>query len=233
MFPMRINKFLTSANFCSRRQADKFISEKKVKINNRIAVLGDKVEKEDLLFVDNKEIVISGHEKIYLAFHKPVGVICTSDKNSPNNIIDYLHYPDRIYPVGRLDVSSSGLILLTNDGELVNKILKAKNKIEKEYLVAVDKSLSESFLASLRSGMKIDGFKTLPAKVEKLSDKTFKIIIIEGKKRQVRRMCERFGLNVTSLIRTRIGSITLDSINKGKYIELSQDQIYKLLNIRA
>ncbi|HEX9664502.1 MAG TPA: pseudouridine synthase, partial [Patescibacteria group bacterium] len=211
MFPIRINKFLSEANYCSRREADRLISAKKVKINDQIASLGDKVEKNDQVFVEGLEIRLTTAEKIYLVFHKPVGIICTSAKVK-DNIIDYINYPERIYAVGRLDVASSGLILLTNDGELANKILKAQSKIEKEYLVTVSRKLTRQFLENLRRGVVIDHYKTLPAKVSRISDKIFSIAIVEGKNRQIRKMCQRFGYDVLKLKRIRIGSLNLNKL---------------------
>lgn len=218
---IRINKFLTKANFCSRRAADRLIEAKKVRINNRLAILGDKIGERDRVFVEGQEIKTNKTEKIYLAFNKPVGVICTTDKNSPNNIIDYIKYPQRIYPIGRLDVNTSGLILLTNDGEMVNKILKGREMIEKEYLVTVDKSINDDFLKRLEKGVMIDGFRTLPSKTEAIDDKKFSIVIIEGKNRQIRRMCEKLGYNVVGLKRFRIGNLTLDDLKEGKYKTIS------------
>ncbi|PIY95944.1 MAG: 23S rRNA pseudouridine synthase F [Candidatus Kerfeldbacteria bacterium CG_4_10_14_0_8_um_filter_42_10] len=229
MSSTRINKYLTQANYCSRRQADKLIVAKKVRIDNRVAQLGDQVKKGERVFVDGKEIKLS-QNKTYLAFHKPVGIICTTDPKSKDNVIDYLHYPERIYPIGRLDVNSSGLILLTNDGTIVNKILKGRHKIEKEYLVGVDKSLTPDFINSLKKGVLMDGYKTMPAEVNRLADKEFSIVLNEGKNRQIRRMCEEFGYNVLKLKRVRIGNIELNGLSVGRYRKLENEEIEKLLN---
>lgn len=225
MYTTRINKFLTSANFCSRRAADRLIEAKKIRINDRLAVLGDKVGEGDHVFVDGKEIKSSETEKIYLAFNKPIGVICTTDKNSPNNIIDYIKYPERIYPIGRLDVSSSGLILLTNDGEFVNKILKAEEKIEKEYIVDIDKTINADFLKKMQKSFYIDGQKTIPATISQIADRRFSIVITQGKKRQVRRMCEKLGVNVVKLHRIRIGKLSIDNLKIGEYKKISKNDI--------
>ncbi|MBI3631638.1 MAG: rRNA pseudouridine synthase [Candidatus Staskawiczbacteria bacterium] len=230
---MRINKFLTYVNYCSRREGDRLIEKKEVKINKKIAVLGDQVEKNDQVFVKGKLLTELNDPKIYLVFHKPIGVISTTDASAKNNIIQSLNYSERVYPVGRLDVASSGLMILTNDGEIVNKILKAENKIEKEYLVGVDKTLTEKFLQQLQSGVVLDGYQTLPAMVKKKSDKTFSMIIVEGKNRQIRRMCNTFGYNVVSLTRIRIGKISLIDLKiaVGKFKKLSQKVIMSSLGL--
>jgi len=228
MLSIRINKFLTQANYCSRRQADKLIEAGRVRIDSRTAKLGDQVKQGERVLVDGKEIKLS-QSKIYLAFHKPVRIICTTDLQSKDNIVDYLHYPERIYPVGRLDVNSSGLILLTNDGTIVNKILKGRYKIEKEYLVTVDKSLTPDFMNGLEGGILMDGYKTMPAKVKKLADKEFSIVLKEGKNRQIRRMCEKFGYNVLKLKRVRIGNIELGDLSVGRYRKLNNKEMERLL----
>ncbi|MBI3459012.1 pseudouridine synthase [Candidatus Azambacteria bacterium] len=230
---MRINKYLTYVNYCSRREGDRLIEKGEVKINQRIAVLGDQVEKGDRVSVQGKLLVESNDQKIYLVFYKPIGVISTTDSLAKNNIIQSINYPERVYPVGRLDVASSGLMILTNDGEIVNKILKAENKMEKEYLVGVDKSLTEKFLEHLRLGVMLDGYKTLSATVKKISDKSFSIILIEGKNRQIRKMCNVFGYNAISLTRIRIGKISLSGLNiaVGKFKKLTKASIVNSLGI--
>ncbi len=225
---MNINKYIAQAGIASRRGADLLIKAGQVKINDKIAIPIHKVGPTDQVFVDGK-LIKPVTKLVYLAFHKPVGVICTTDPNSPNNIIDHIKYPTRIFPIGRLDVNSQGLILLTNDGELAQEVMKAKT-IEKEYLVWVDKNLDEAVIAGLSNGtVVIDGFPVLPAKVQKLSDRSFKITIIEGRNRQIRRMCEAFRMNVTKLQRVRIGQITLGNIKESKYIEIEPKDIRKLL----
>lgn len=227
---MRINKFLAQAGVCSRRQADQLISAGRIKINQKIARLGDQVNASDQVEAKGQIVRNQAGEKVYLAFYKPVGLICTCDPKAKDNIINYINYSARIYPIGRLDVSSSGLILLTNDGEIVNKILKGKSKVEKEYIVDVDKSLTSSFLTSLRKGVILDNYRTLPARVAKLADKKFSLTIVEGKNRQLRRMCEKLGYQVKKLIRVRIGSLKLGTLKEGEYKKLSSAQIKKLLN---
>lgn len=225
---MNINKYIAQAGIASRRGADEIIKEGRVRINEKIAIPIHKVGPKDRVFVDNKEIK-PVNKLVYLAFNKPVGVICTTDKESPNNIIDHIKYPMRIFPIGRLDVNSSGLILLTNDGDLAQEVMKAKT-IEKEYIVSVDKEIDEAMMIGLSNGtVVIDGYPVLPAKVEKLTDRSFRIVIVEGRNRQIRRMCEAFRVNVTKLERVRIGQIELKGIKVSKYIELPPENIKKLL----
>jgi 23S rRNA pseudouridine2604 synthase len=230
---MRINKFLSEANFCSRRQADKLIGLGRVKINGRVAGLGDQVQEGDRVLVDGKEIQRDKQKKIYLLYHKPAGVIVTTNESSPDNIIKKINYPERVYPIGRLDVNTSGLILLTNDGSVVNKILKGENKVEKEYEVRVDKTLTEEFIQKVRKGfvLKKEEYPTLPAKVSVLGEKIFRTTIVEGKKRQIRRMCKQLGYEVEKLKRIRIGQLSLDRIKLalGEYIPISENQINKLI----
>jgi len=225
---MNINKYIAQAGIASRRGADEIIKEGRVRINEKIAIPIHKVGPKDRVFVDNKEIK-PVNKQVYLAFNKPVGVICTTDKESPNNIIDHIKYPMRIFPIGRLDVNSSGLILLTNDGDLAQEVMKAKT-IEKEYVVSVDKEIDEAMMIGLSNGtVVIDGYPVLPAKVEQLSPRSFKIVIVEGRNRQIRRMCEAFRVNVTKLERVRIGQIELKGIKVSKYIEIPPEKIKKLL----
>ncbi|MFA6272014.1 MAG: pseudouridine synthase [Patescibacteria group bacterium] len=213
----RINKYLTQANYCSRREADRLIEQGRVEINKRKAKLGDKVALGDDVVVDGERVKSDTAEKIYLAFNKPVGVICTSDPKAKDNIIDAVGYPERVYTIGRLDVISSGLILLTNDGEVVNKILRGQNKVEKEYQVEVTRDISEKFLKMMSTGVYINKYKTLPAKIKQTDVRKFSIVIIEGKKRQVRRMCEKLGYGVTKLKRVRIGKLELGNLKEGQY----------------
>lgn len=225
-----INKFISTSGYCSRKQADRLIKEGAVNINGKKAIATDKVDNNDIVEVGKYVIPHTKPKFIYLAFNKPLGVISTTDKNSKNNIMDYIKISERVFPVGRLDVKSEGLILLTNDGELTQKILKGKI-VEKEYEVNTDRNIDETFLNHLRHGVSLDGRKTLPAKVKSLDEKSFKITLVEGRKRQIRRMCEIFHRNVTKLVRTRIGQIKLDDIPVGKYKEISPEEIEKKLKI--
>lgn len=225
-----LNKFISTSGYCSRRAADRLIKDGKVKINGQLAKPIDKVDADDKVYVQEKEIKHTPIEKIYLAFNKPLGVICTTDDNSPNNIMDYIKIPQRVFPVGRLDVKSEGLILLTNDGELTQQILKGKT-VEKEYEVIVSKSLTNKFIEKLQSGIRIDNQLTLPAKINKIDDRQFSIIIVEGRKRQIRRMCEKYHYEVLKLKRVRIGQILLDKIPEGKFIEIDTQKISDLISI--
>lgn len=225
---MRINKFLASSGICSRRQADELIKSGKVTINGKTARLGDQVEGTEKIEVNRKPVTLN-KEKVYIAFHKPFGVICTTDPNAENNIIDYIKFPTRIFPIGRLDVESSGLILLTNDGEIVNKVSKAQNRFEKEYLVTVDQPTTPETLNKLSKGIVILGQKTLPAKVEKISPNQFSITIIQGMNRQIRRMCEAVGYTVKILKRIRIKNITLEGLARGKWRHLTSEEVEILL----
>lgn len=227
---MNINKYIAQSGLASRRGADELIKAGKVRINNEIAKPIDKVTENDKVFVEGK-LILKQEEMAYLAFNKPVGVITTSDPQAKDNIINFIKYPVRIFPIGRLDVNSQGLILLTNDGEVVNKILKGKNKVEKEYLVNVDRTLNDTHLVRWANGVTLDGYKTLPAKVEKINERQFKIVIHEGKNRQIRRMAQIFRYNVTKLVRVRIGKIELGDLKPGKYIELSKSEFYSKLGI--
>ncbi len=229
---MRINKFLTQANYCSRREADRLIEAGKVRIGSRKAKLGDQVGPSDMVYVGRNRIELDEVEKLYLMFNKPVGVICTTDPKARDNIINAVNSPERVYPVGRLDVSTSGLILLTNDGDLVNKILKAENRVEKEYIVEVDRKITPQFIDSLHRGVNIGGRrKTLPAVVKKINDRNFSITIMEGRKRQVRRMCEALGYEVTGLIRVRIGKLELGKLRPGQSKRIAEKKIKHALNI--
>jgi len=219
---------LAQAGHCSRREADALIQQGLVTVNDQVITLGTKVEQGDKVKAEGKLLTLDG-KKVYLVFYKPVGVICTTDDSKPDNIINYIKYPTRIFPVGRLDVSTSGLIILTNDGDLVNKISRRENNVEKEYLVRVDRDITDDFLRRLQSGVEIGGRRTLPAKVDKISERKFTLTITEGKNRQVRRMCEDLGYQVVKLVRTRIGQLTLDDMETGEWRELSATEVKEKL----
>ena len=202
----RINKYLSEVGYCSRREADKLIKEGKVTINGEISEIGTKVEEGDQVRVKGIRIENSKKQKnIYLAFNKPIGIVCTTDRRvEPNNVIDYIKYPKRIFPIGRLDKPSEGLILLTNDGDIVNKILRAKNNNQKEYLVSVNRQINKDFIQSMSNGVQILDTITKSCSVKQLGPKKFKIILTQGLNRQIRRMCESLGYRVRSLKRIRI-----------------------------
>ena len=223
----RLNKFISDTGFCSRREADKIIEQGRVSINGKIAELGTKVNAFDEVRVDGKLIREKTEKLIYLAFNKPVGIECTTNLEVQNNIIDYINYPKRIFPIGRLDKASEGLIFLTNDGDIVNKILRARNNHEKEYTVTVNKPITDSFIEKMGNGIPILDTITRKCKVEQISKFNFKIILTQGLNRQIRRMCEHLGYEVTALKRIRIINISLD-ISLGRYRELTDFEIKEL-----
>ncbi len=224
----RLNKYLSEVGYCSRRAADKLIDAGRVTINGKVPEMGTKVSTEDIVEVDGKLISKRKQDHIYLAFNKPIGIVCTTDTRvEKDNIIDYINYPKRIFPIGRLDKPSEGLILLTDDGDIVNKILRASNNHEKEYVVTVDKPISQMFVERMANGIPILDKVTKKCKVEKLSTLKFKIILTQGLNRQIRRMCEYLNYEVTDLKRTRIMNIKLD-VPVGEYRELTKDE-FKVL----
>jgi 23S rRNA pseudouridine2604 synthase len=224
----RLNKFLSESGFCSRRQADKLIDEKRITVNGKLPELGTKVGANDLIAVDGKIIAQKKEENIYLAFNKPVGIECTTNEKVRDNIISFINYPKRIFPIGRLDKDSEGLILLTDDGDIVNKILRAANFHEKEYLVTVNKIVNSDFIEKMGQGVPVLDTITRKCKVEKVNDNSFKIVLTQGLNRQIRRMCEYFGYEVIKLRRIRIVNIILD-VPIGKYRLLRQEEV-ELLN---
>ena len=225
----RINKYLSENGYCSRRVADRLIEEGKVTINGQIPEIGTKVEEADQVEVKGQRIKKSLKPKnIYLAFNKPVGIVCTTDRRvEPDNIIDFIKYPKRIFPIGRLDKLSEGLIFLTNDGDIVNKILRARNNHEKEYIVSVNRPINRDFIKSMRNGVEILDTITRKCSVEQLGPKKFKIILTQGLNRQIRRMCETLGYGVSSLKRIRIMNIKLD-MPTGKYREFTKEELLEL-----
>jgi 23S rRNA pseudouridine2604 synthase len=222
---IRINKYLSDIGYCSRRQADKLIEEGRVLVNGQAPEMGVKVTEADIISVDGKPLGKTEKKTVYLAFNKPVGVVCTTDaKVEKNNIIDYINYPERIYPIGRLDKNSEGLILLTNDGEIVNKILRARHFHEKEYWVEVDKPVTKEFIESMQNGVPILDTVTRKCQVKQSGKKQFKIVLTQGLNRQIRRMCEYLGYRVVKLKRVRIMHVTLD-VNVGKWRHLSKAEV--------
>jgi len=227
---MRINKYLSQIGICSRREADKLIDSGRIKVNNELAILGTKIKEGDKITIDNKLIKPKKKKIIFIAFNKPKGIVCTTNRMiEKNNIIDYINFPERIFPVGRLDKLSEGLILLTNDGSLVNKVLRSRNNKEKEYLVEVNKNITTDFIRQMSNGIPILNTVTKNCKLVKVSTTTFKIILTQGLNRQIRRMCEFLGYKVVSLKRTRIMSINLD-VETGKWRHLSSRELDSLNN---
>ena len=225
---VRINKFLSQAVFCSRREADKFILDERVTINGVVAKMGQKIDLNDDISVDGERISKKPNKKIYIILNKPKGIVCTTDSGvEKDNIIDYVNHPKRIFPIGRLDKTSEGLIFLTNDGDIVNKILRAKNKHEKEYHVTVDKPINNNFIKQMSSGVPILNTVTRPCDVKRVREYEFKIILTQGLNRQIRRMCEHLGYRVKKLKRIRIMNIKLD-IPLGDWRYFSSKEISEL-----
>jgi 23S rRNA pseudouridine2604 synthase len=211
-----LNKYISDSGFCSRREADKYIEQGRVSINGIQASKGNRVGESDSVEVDGEPLK-KKKASVYIMLNKPKGITCTTDQKDKTNIIDFINYKTRIFPIGRLDKRSEGLIFLTNDGDIVNKILRAGNQHEKEYLVSVDKPITVDFIKKMRSGVKILGTYTKPCFVKQEGPDRFRIILVQGLNRQIRRMCEALGYNVTSLKRIRIMSITLSGLAPGKW----------------
>lgn len=220
---MRINKFFTEQGLCSRREADRLIAEGRVTINGRTAKLGDQVTPSDVVARDGT-IVQRGNPSVYLKYHKPVGVTTTTEPQVRRNIIAEIGHALRIFPIGRLDKDSSGLILLTNDGDIVNEILRVEHGHEREYRVEVDRPFDEAFLSGMARGVVILGARTRPCTVTRLSPRRFRIILTEGRNRQIRRMCQAFGYRVVSLHRVRIMHITIDGLQPGQWKDLTETE---------
>lgn len=213
---IRINKFLSDAGLCSRREADRYIKEGKVEIDGVKAEMGSKVKPDNTVTFFGKPVQ-KNEEKVLIAFNKPVGIVCTTSKKDPNNIVDFINYPTRIYPVGRLDKDSEGLILLTNDGSLVNSILRARYGHDKEYIVTVNKEITEDFVKHMSEGVPLLDTVTRPCRVTVINKNTFRIVLTQGLNRQIRRMCEYLGYRVTKLVRVRIMNITLGKLKSGTW----------------
>ncbi len=223
----RINKYLSEVGFCSRRKADDYISDGRVYINGKPALLGSKVSIEDEISVDGEIIQNKDKKKVYIAFNKPVGIECTGNHKVKDNIIDYINHKERLFTIGRIDKQSEGLILLTNDGDIVNNVLRAENRKEKEYIVTVNKKITTEFIDKMRKGVRIMGRITRKCFVKKIHENRFKIILTQGMNRQIRRMCEVLGYRVTKLKRVRIMDIHLDT-KVGEYRNLNNDEIGQL-----
>ncbi len=225
----RINKYLSEIGYCSRRAADKLIEQNRVSINGKIPELGTKVQEGDQVCVDGENVDGSDQKPVYIAFHKPVGIVCTTDTRvEPDNIIDFINYPTRIFPVGRLDKPSEGLIFLTNDGDIVNKILRERNNHEKEYIVRVNKPVNRQFVESMASGIPILGTITKKCFVEQTGRFEFRIILTQGLNRQIRRMCEYLDYRVVKLKRTRIMNIELGDLPVGEYRDFTKEEFAEL-----
>ena len=230
---VRINKYLSAAGFCSRREADRLVEAGRVSIDGRIAGMGDKVSDGQKVQVDNKDISVE-EEKILLVFNKPAGIVCTTtDSQGANNIVDYIGYNKRIYPIGRLDKDSHGLILMTNNGEIMDKILRSANGHEKEYIVEVNKDIDDEFVKNMSKGVYLEELErtTLPCRVYKDGKRKFRIILTQGLNRQIRRMCDNLGYRVVDLKRIRIMNIVLGDLKEGSYRNVTDKEYSRLLSM--
>jgi 23S rRNA pseudouridine2604 synthase len=225
---MRLNKFISETGICSRRGADAWIEAGRVTVNGAVATLGTQVADGDTVAVDG-QTVGAAKKDVCIAFHKPVGITCTTERHVPGNIIDYINHPQRIFPIGRLDKDSEGLILLTNNGDIVNPVLRSENGHEKEYIVTVDKPVTDAFLHGMAAGVAILDTVTQPCEVTRVDRNIFRIVLTQGLNRQIRRMCEVFGYHVRRLQRIRIVNIRLDGIARGKWRDLTTDELASLL----
>jgi pseudouridine synthase len=224
----RLNKYISETGFCSRREADKLIADNRVQINGSVPELGTKVFSQDKVTVDGKLVTPAASNKsdrVYIAYHKPIGITCTTEKHVKGNIVDAIKHKQRIFPIGRLDKPSEGLIFLTSDGDIVNKILRAENAHEKEYVVTVDKPINSRFKGRMEKGIPILGTITKPCKVDIINAKQFKITLTQGLNRQIRRMCEYLGYEVIKLKRTRIMNVTLKGLKVGQWRELTHEEM--------
>ena len=226
----RLNKAISETGFCSRRGADKLIEEGQVKVNGRVPELGTKVTPSDVISVNGK-VIVKEVENVYLAFNKPIGITCTTELHIKDNIIDYINYPERIFPIGRLDKPSEGLIFLTNDGDIVNKILRSKNSHEKEYVVTVNKTITDEFIQKMGNGIPILDTITDKCEVSKINNTSFNIVLTQGLNRQIRRMCEHLGYEVKTLKRVRIMNISIDGIKKGEYRSFTSDELKQIKSL--
>lgn len=232
---MRLNNYISSTGMCSRREADKLILQNKVLINGKIAKIGQSINEGDIVKVNGK-IIKPKKTNVYIALNKPVGITCTTERHIKGNIIDYINYPERIFPVGRLDKPSEGLIILTSDGSIVNKILRSENNHEKEYVVTVNKDITSDFLYKMSNGVTIfnpvtnKNVTTKKCKITKVNNRTFKIILTQGYNRQIRRMCEAFNYEVKKLQRIRIMNLTLKGIAPGKWRKLTEKEVKGLID---
>ncbi len=232
---MRINKFISETGYCSRREADKLVESGRVTINGATAELGSQAEAGDDVRIDGRQIG-EQTKHVYIALNKPVGITSTTERHVKGNIVDYVGHNERIFPIGRLDKDSEGLILLTNDGDIVNPVLRSEGKHEKEYIVTVDRPVTPKFLEGMASGVHILGSMTLPCKVTRIRERSFRIVLTEGRNRQIRRMCSAFGYSVRRLQRVRIMNIQLGTLPTGQWRDLTdaeKQQLFTDLNYRT
>lgn len=225
----RLNKYIADSGYCSRREADRLIEEGRVRVDGRMGVLGDKILPGMHVEVDGQGLSGRG-ERVYILLNKPAGIVCTADPREPMNVVDYLNYPIRIFPVGRLDKDSEGLLLLTSDGEIVNRLLRAAGGHEKEYEVEIDRPVTRDFVERMMAGVPILDTITLPCRVRRTGPCSFNIILVQGLNRQIRRMCEALGANVRKLRRIRIMNLRLGSLQPGQWRDVTPDELHKLLS---
>ncbi|TCZ78864.1 23S rRNA pseudouridine(2604) synthase RluF [Paenibacillus albiflavus] len=231
---MRINKYMSETGICSRREADRWIEAGRVTINGKVAELGSVVENGDDVRIDGRPLG-QKPKQVYIALNKPVGITCTTESSVRGNIVDFVNHEERIFPIGRLDKDSEGLILMTNDGDIVNSILRAENNHDKEYIVTVDQPITPSFLKGMSTGVHILGQRTKPCEVTRVNDRVFRIILTQGLNRQIRRMCQAFGYNVKRLQRVRIMNIELGRLPVGKWRDLTREELdvlFKSINVK-
>ena len=225
---VRLNKYMAESGYCSRREADRLIEEGRVKIDGSVGALGDRVLPGMAVTVDGKPLSGEG-EKVYILLNKPRGIVCTADPREPMNVVDYVGHPVRIFPVGRLDKDSEGLLLLTSDGEIVNRMLRAAGGHEKEYEVTIDRPVTADFAKKMMAGVPILDTVTLPCKLRRTGERSFNIVLVQGLNRQIRRMCEALGANVTHLRRVRIMNLRLGRLQPGQWRELTRDELDELM----
>ncbi|HBU83039.1 MAG TPA: pseudouridine synthase [Paenibacillus sp.] len=228
---MRINKYISETGYCSRRETNRLIAAGRITINGEVCEKGADVESEDIVLIDGKEIPHDDSEPVYLVLNKPMGIVCTAAKQVEGNIIEYVNYPSRIFAIGRLDKVSEGLILLTNDGGIVNKMMRSEHNHEKEYVVTVDKPVTEQFVRAMSQGVEILDVVTKPCEVYKQSENVFRIILTQGLNLQIRRMCKALGYRVLKLERIRIMNVTLDGMERGQWRHLEKQELEHLLSM--
>ncbi|WHY21722.1 pseudouridine synthase [Paenibacillus sp. G2S3] len=227
---MRIDKYISETGFCSRRETKRLIAAGRIAVNGIVCDANILLEPEDIVWIDGEPITSSKGEPVYLALNKPIGITCTTAPNVAGNIIDFVGYPSRIFAIGRLDKHSEGLILLTNDGDIVNKMMRSENGHEKEYEVIVDKPITSAFIQAMSSGVDILGVTTKPCEVSRIAEYQFRIILTQGLNLQIRRMCKELGYRVLELERIRIMNITLDSLERGQWRHLSVEELSELMS---
>ncbi|MDR9746626.1 pseudouridine synthase [Paenibacillus taichungensis] len=228
---MRINKYISETGYCSRRETNRLIAAGRITINGKVCEKGADVEPEDIVLIDGQEIPFNDREPVYLALNKPIGIVCTAAEQVEGNIIQYVNYPSRIFAIGRLDKASEGLIFLTNDGDIVNKMMRSEHNHDKEYVVTVDKPVTDEFVRAMSQGVEIMNVVTKPCEVYKHNENVFRIILTQGLNLQIRRMCKALGYRVLKLERIRIMNVTLDGLERGQWRHLEKQELEKLLSM--